>query len=266
MSPESAGLLDEPWRRRRKHVDGTPGQASLKDLKENMDGTDLLARVESHYRSSEKPLLLSDFGKELREAGLWPIPGEERSMAEVIRNEAPGIALTPDPSSPAYVVVTRSDDLLRANRAINNRRRNRLLSHLPRPVLLSFVADTGNAQTVYLRSSPPYRYSHEPTHGEHWWPVEREFRRPGLRVDQVADLPENTAQELSDLVQRWAARHQIDLDELTARGPGPATHSSSKESRLPTSALERLHDAQAADVAGRLVVPMDIALYLSRIP
>ncbi len=232
-----------------------------------MNAEELRERVRRHYAAMDKPLLLSDFGVELRSAGLWPIDGEVRPLAEVLAERAPDLVLTSDPDARAYVVVTVRGEEERASRAFEQRRRQRLLKHLPRAVLLSFCVELEPSQHIYLRKEPPHRYSLEPPAGDEYWDVEPDVRTPGLFIDANRELSENDSERLMSNIYRWADRHQVDLDALAAGTVKPKPGLARPvPGRLAANALERLHNAQLPEMASRLVVPMDIALLLSRMP
>jgi hypothetical protein len=130
---------------------------------------------------------------------------------------------------------------------------------------LSFCIDVGPDQRIFLRKEPPHRYSLEPHAGEEYWEVEPDVRLPGLFVDDNRELAESDIERLTSNISRWAARHQVDLEALTAgtvKAKSEATVPA--PGRLAANALERLHNAQLPEMASRLVVPMDIALLLSR--
>ena len=62
-------------------------------------------RVDTHYKNSKDPLLLSQFGKLLRVEGLWPVEGESRSLLKVIEELQPAVSLIRDPGAPAFTIV-----------------------------------------------------------------------------------------------------------------------------------------------------------------
>jgi hypothetical protein len=233
-----------------------------------MKAEDLHGRVQRHYHATEKPLLLSDFGKELQSAGLWPIEGDRRSLAETLAAVAPSLVTVADPDASAYVVVTLRGEEERADRAFEQRRKVRLLRQLPRSVLLAFCVQIGENDQVYLRKDPPYRYVVNPDQIDNLWPIEHRYRRPGLFIESNRTIPDHEAAALMQNVVAWADEHLVDLDALAA--------SKSQEGREPVSvpvparvaanALERLRNAQPSGLVERLVVPMDIAVLLSRNP
>ena len=64
-------------------------------------------------------------------------------------------------------------------------------------------------------------------------------------------------------IREWAERHHVILDELKMNYQDPINGLSD---RAGNTALERLRNAQSNDVAKRFVIPIDIAVLLSRAP
>lgn len=234
-----------------------------------MTSDDILARVAAHYAHDAGVLLLSDLGEDLRAAGLWPVEGEPRQLYDII-DGMDGVTLVRDPSHKAYIVVVPSGREALAEEAIRRRADLQLLKRLPRAVLVAFCLDIEGPVQVYLRVEPPFRYAvGETTPGEPYLPIEEEFRIPALLVEDVRGLAPAHVQELAAKVRSWSAHHEIPIERLTRFAPKSAvTEQASKvtEAVKARNALERLHSAQSSDVAARMIVPIDIALALSKMP
>ena len=233
-----------------------------------MNGNDLAERVRRHYLATDAPLLLSELGVELRNAGIWPVDGDKRPLAQALAESTPDVTILTAPDAKAFVVVTMKGEEDKAHKAFAARRRERLLRRLPRPVILAFCAKLEDDRPVFLRKTPPYRYSPDPDSVEGWWPVEPEFRNPGLFVDANRSVGGNDADRIMQGIESWAAKHAVDLDALAATEAKPASHATAPVAEAPVpaaaNALERLCNAQPPELVRRLVVPMDIALLLSR--
>ena len=228
-----------------------------------MTPEELRNRIAHHYENSDRPLLLSDFGKGLREAGLWPIEGETRSLAELIPILAPDVVVERDRAATAYVVVAPPGRRDIALAAIAQRRDLALLKRLPRAVLLAFCANTPGP--VHLRIQPPYRYLTDSAEAdENHILVDEEFRLPGIFIDEAKNLPPSQVKQLSERIRAWAERHQVDLEKFMQ--PSSAATASNFNEKPAANALERLYQAQAQGLRERLTVPLDIALVLSRMP
>jgi hypothetical protein len=224
-----------------------------------MIAEEIRKRVARHYSESADALLLSKLGKDLVASGIWPIEGERRGLTEVIDKETPELLLRADPQVKAFIVIAPEgrEDIVTA--AFAKRRDDQLVKRLPRPILLAFCADTD--RPVSIRTSPPYQYRIGPSEEEGFVPVEPKFRMAGVYIDESRNLPP----ELLGKIKDWAESHKLDLTALINPSPPPkSTPQDAKPRGL--NALQRLHDAQPEDVRGRLVVPLDIALSLSRLP
>ena len=230
----------------------------------HMTADELRTRVAQHYSASQEPLLLSNFGKELRLAGLWPKEEETRTLANVIRELAPELSIVADPDAKAFVVITPAGREDIAHAAFERRHDLLLLKRLPRAVLLAFCANT--KQPVRLSATPPFRYStNDPPPNDGYVLVDAELRTPGLFIDETLSLPPDDAQRLLSGLKEWARRHSIDLVKMASQPPPPPS-SRRPPAKLSANALERLYEAQPQEWRDRLVVPVDIALALSRMP
>ena len=232
---------------------------------------DIEAKVASHYASSRDPFLLSDLGIWLRDAGLWPIEGETRTLADFIGSSGMDLELVRDPKAAAYVIVVPSALRPLAEAAIQHRRDVRFLAALPRSALLAFCVESEVNATVYLRRTPPFTYSVGFSNSDPAFvPVEEEFRIRGLYLRDIRSAPKDDLRRLSDNIHRWAERHRVSLEQFLHKEK-PEIVENSPPTAPPavghlSNALERLFAAQPAELSAKLIVPIDIALTLSRIP
>lgn len=225
----------------------------------------IVAFVAEHYASSEKPLLLSQIGSALRASGEWPPEGEARSLAEIIAQDHPDLAVERDPTARAFAVVVPKgrEDLALA--AIQQRQDANLVRHLPKSLLLAFCVEAPPGEKVWFKNSVPYRYIIGESSDEAALLVDDEFRTPGLFVDAPQTLPKEEAADLGRRIRGWAERVGINADELMRRDRSDGRQQSVDPVRQDgRSALERLFAAQPADLRDRMVIPVDIAVYLSR--
>jgi hypothetical protein len=234
----------------------------------------IIERIRTHYENSSEPLLLSQFGKSLRVEGLWPVESETRSLREVIESQRPEVDVIRDPTALAFaVVVTKGKESI-AHEIIKARHDNALLINLPRSVILAFVARKPDGLNMFLQTKNPFKYliSVSPD-GEDYVLVDEEFRIRTVYFEKLSELPKEQADQLSDNIRKWAARHSISLDTFyskdvrTERPPSNRFVGQASHQPINTrSALERLRAAQPPDIRDRIVVPIDIALKLSQLP
>lgn len=227
--------------------------------------------VLKHYAGSDVPLLLSDLGKELRQAGLWPIEGETRTLAELVEAPPVSLELVRDPSAAAHVIVVPPEKKALADAAIQHRRDVHFLKSLPRPVLLAFCVEGDEKGPVYVRPQPPFRYTFDSRATDATWtPIEEKYRLPRLYLSEIRSLASADARKLANNVREWAERHNIPLERLAvltqSQGASALATPTAEKSAHSKNALERLYAAQPHGVAEKLTIPIDIALVLSRMP
>lgn len=226
------------------------------------------ATVLSHYAETDDVLLLSELGKMLRVKGHWPPPDDQRPLVKIVEELDPEIILRRDPHASAYVAVVPAAKEHLVTEAIERRRRTHLLSKLPRPILLAFCLRQGEGQPIYVRPAPPFRYHIGESPGSDFVPIEDCFRSPGLYIDDVDALSPGDAIDLVGKIEGWASQHGIRLEQFSAdrRGGWPVPAAGSQPPRATTNALERLYEAQPPNLREQIVMPFDIAVYLSRMP
>jgi hypothetical protein len=223
--------------------------------------------VEKHYSESAEVLLLADLGKILRANGSWLPADDQRPLGSFVEEMAPEIILIRDPDAAAFVTVVPADKKQLALEAIERRHKTHLLSRLPRPILLAFCLKADN-QAVYVRTTPPYRYQFGESPETGFAAVEEHFRLPGLYVGDPRALSPADALALVEKVEGWAKQHNFSLDKFRmdrgSNSPTPAQVV--PQPKRDTNALERLYAAQPSSLAAQMVMPFDIAVYLSRLP
>lgn len=217
--------------------------------------------VEKHYReNSGSPLLLSDLGEALRKQELWPlVEWQGKNLREFIQESSdPDLLIVRDKNSPAYIAVTTRASKDVVEQFISRRAQAQAiipdLEALPRSVLLAFCVQQESGKRVFLRRSPPYRYLVETPTGEHerdFILVEDRYRRPGLKVGDVSEMTAADRLDLQTKIAAWSRDNGIQLGKFYRDWE-----------KKNTNALERLVEAQAPEIAKKLVIPGDIALLL----
>ena len=223
--------------------------------------------VSEHYRDPNNGvLMLSNLGAALSDAGDWPPSNDKRSLKQII-DAMPNIKAVPDPDARSFIAIVLRGEEARAQAAIAERYKIFFLRGLPRTVILAFTIDMAAGLAMYLRLSPRplYQVAAE-TPGDDFIPVEEEFRIPGLVVERLSDLEEDAIAQLSAKIRNWCDRHSIAPETLRGRRVAPPRAEGTPPTPKTGSALERLFAAQPPELAAKMIVPMDIALALSRMP
>lgn len=220
--------------------------------------------VRDHYRTPDaRLLLLSNLGAQLIEAGLWPPPNEKRTLHEAVE-ATPAISVVRDPEAASFIGVVPRGEEQRAFDAMTERKKRVFLRKLPRALLLAFAVELAEGQKIFLRLKPKPLFSvGTEAPDDDYLEVEPDLRIPGLAVSDAAKMAAADAARLEQAIRAWCARHGLDPDDLPRR---PSADSTPAIQPKGLNALERLYEAQDADVAKRLAVPIDIALALSRMP
>ena len=236
-----------------------------------MIDTTIVERVRAHYEKSSQPLLLSNFGKALRVEGIWPIEGEDRNLSSVIESISPRVKIFRDPQASAYVVIVPDGKEDIAESAIRMRKDRFFLLGLPRSVVVAFLKKTIGKDKIFVRTKAPFRYVvAETVDDPEFVPVEEKYKIDDVYMESVGDLDELVLRRLAENIKAWADEKSVPLEAFYQRDRPPEGSSFEKEPAtepLPIglTALERLQAAQSSDVAGKMVIPLDIALLLSRI-
>lgn len=174
-----------------------------------------------------------------------------------------------DPGAKAFVAVFPADKESLAREAIEKRKKVSLLEKLPRPIILAFCVKTDGDAPVYISTSPPFRYQLGAAPGPNYVLVEETYRLPGVYVENPRSLAYGDAVRLAEQITAWASHHSVDLEQLRVDEALRTPHSEilpSSHLKKVENALERLYAAQPQGFAERIVIPFDIAVYLSRLP
>ena len=226
-------------------------------------------KVRAHYLANRTPLLLAHLGAEIEKNDEWPVDRGQRNLKQLIMETcAPDLQIVRDRRSPAYIAVATPDNRSEVEAHIASRFADKdptpvRLEEIVKPVLLAFCVNAPN-QPVYIKRTKPFRYEVGdilPDRASDYILVDPEYRRPGLRIDQLHLLPANDRRDLESRIQKWAAVHGVQMEQFSRidqDGKEPLT--------VGRTALDRLLASQAPEVAQRMMIPADIAQILSRIP
>jgi hypothetical protein len=225
------------------------------------------AIVQEHYAKTRTPLLLSHLGSRIEKEQLWPDDRGQRSLKQLIEACRPDLDIVFDKRSPAFVAVVTPDIKNDVEEQIAARLGEKettpvRLEDLARPILLAFCINVQN-QPIYIRRTKPFRYdvgTIPPDSESEYVVVEPEYRRPGLRIDNLNQITLTDRRDLENRIQKWATVHGLDAEQFSRLGQD--------DKEMPDAgktALDRLLAAQPPDVAQRMMIPADIAQFLSRI-
>lgn len=224
-------------------------------------------RVRAHYVANRTPLLLAHLGSEIEKNDEWPADRGQRNLKQLIDACAPDLQIVRDRRSPAYIAVVTPEVRADIEAQIEERLADKdivpvRLEEVVKPVLLAFCVNVKN-QPVYIKRTRPFRYEVGSIPLERttdYILVEPEFRRPGLRIDNFQALPLSDRKDLESRIQNWAAVHGVQVEQFSR-----IDQDEREPSEAGRTALDRLVAAQSPDVAGRMMIPVDIAQILSRI-
>jgi hypothetical protein len=229
---------------------------------------DITALVSSYYSNPHTGvLMLSNVGALLSKEDKWPPRDEDKRTLTEIAESTPGITLVRDVTAPSFIVVVPQGKEGLADEAIAQRKTRYFLRGLPRPVIVAFCLEVEEGKRVFLALNPrPIYYigfvAPDAEHVE----VDEDLRLPGLKVDELAALDGGDVAALEANIRAWCSRHEIPIAFLSGPRSREVTPKSPPAEKTPVSALERLYAAQSVEFAHRLIVPIDIALMLSRHP
>jgi hypothetical protein len=226
------------------------------------------ARVRAHYAANRTPLLLAHLGSEIERNDEWPTDRGQRNLKQlIIETCGPDLQIVWDRRSPAYIAVVTPDVRADVEAQIAERFAEKdavpvRLEEIVKPVLLAFCVNV-QKQSVYIKRTRPFRYEvgcFPPDRATDYILIEPEYRRPGLRIDHPHLLPLSDRKDLESLIQKWAAVHDVQVEQFSRM------NQDEKESSAGGgTALDRLLAAQPPDVGQRMMIPADIAQVLSRI-
>lgn len=226
---------------------------------------DIEALVKEHYKDPDAEiLLLSNIGMKLTKQGLWPPANDKRTLFDAAQ-DTPGVTPVRDHQARSFIPVVLEGDEPRAIKAIDAHKIRFVMRSYPRALLLAFTLEIADGQIMSLKLGPKITYQGGPTLEEGTLRVDDDLRLPGLDIFDLPSLSDDEIEKLATNIRAWCERHQVNQSDLVrtqTRKPEPAAVPAASNS----SALERLYAAQLPEVAKKLIVPIDIALALSRLP
>jgi hypothetical protein len=223
--------------------------------------------VTAHYRDPNNGvLMLSNIGARLSDENLWPTNDDNRSLKQIL-DEMPGITVVRDADARSFIAIVPKGEEARAHAAIEERHKLFFLRGLHRTIILAFTLDLAEGLAMYLRLTPrPVYQATSDAPDPDFILVEEEFRIPGLTFERLSDLEDDVVAQLGANIRNWCDHHSISPETLRGRRIAPPRTKETAPAPKLVSALERLYAAQPPELAAKIIVPMDIALTLSRMP
>ena len=224
-------------------------------------------RVEEHYEARADPLLLSKLGSEMRKDGL-PTEENGRGLLDLARQLAPDIVAYQDPDSPAYIAIYPSSRHDEMKPYFEARSAYRFLSALPKSVILAFCIQVSDGEKVCLRIKNPIRYTRGSTNNDpDFIEVDEDLRFSGLYIEAINSIPREQVTSLARNINHWFDKNGITIEDLKSSENGlvDVLGPSANVEKEGKTALDRLLEAQPSEIAGKLVIPADIAVHLSKL-
>jgi hypothetical protein len=211
--------------------------------------------------------MLAHLGLAIERDNAWPDDRNGRGLKRLLKDLLPTeLEVVSDRRSPAYIAVVTPEVREEIEAQIEARRqdaeRSVRLEDIARPILLAFCVRVPNDSLVYVRRARPYRYELKPPDREvagEYLIVEPKYRRPGLRVDRLDQIPRKDRMDLADRIKEWAESHGTSIEQFFRSEQDQVAPGS-----IAQTALDRLLAAQSPEIASRLILPGDIAQLLAR--
>jgi hypothetical protein len=215
--------------------------------------------VDEHYKKTDVPLFLSTLGQQLRADGAWPEGSSVNLRTLIERAPETGLRIIRNPSSAARIAVTDDAHKESVEQAILSPqiKRHVGLGNLPRSLLLAFCTRDMPDQTLYVQKVKPHRLSSvtpDPAEKDLFWEIPAKYRLDNCEFTSLAKLPPVTREALQANVRSW----------FQEQGLNDSAFPIGRISGQKLTALARLVNAQPEGLRRSLVIPADIALWLSK--
>ena len=225
---------------------------------------EILSLVTEHYQpGTTSVLMLSNVGARLGNEGKWPLADDPRTLIEVAE-KVNGITLVRDPDALSFIALVPIGQEELAHNAIANRKSRQFLRGLQRAVLFAFclAVEDGQIVSLKLQPAPGYHVGSEVKSG--YVLVDADLRMSGQSFENLDQLDASIVSALESKIRAWCERHSLTPESLVYRTRSTPQYLPMVPQKSGSSALERLYQAQVPEVASRLIIPIDIALILSR--
>ena len=224
-----------------------------------------------HYEGRTKPYYLAELGQFFRSEGI-EVPTGKRFKDFLSENFQSGLVIVQDPKIPARIAIALIDNRERVQQQLAGRfmsapgRPPFEVNRLPFSLIAAFCQKPGPGDRVYYRTVRPFRYAiGSAAPDDSYVEIGEQFRQSVPEGTSVHGLPSEVKQEVYRRIDEWAAAQDINLETIYVgeRGRSP---SSGTNREIPISnALQRLIEAQEAELRKRIQIPGDIALALMRL-
>ena len=231
----------------------------------------VINEIRRHYKERTQPYYLAELGKFVRSEGI-EVPAGKRFKHFLSENFRSDLVIVQDPAVPAKIAVALLDN----SEQVQQQLAGRFLSALGRPpfevkrlpfsLIAAFCQNPGPGDRVYYRTVRPCRYAiGSAAPDDSYVEIGEQFRQSVPEGTSVHALSSGVKQEVYRRIDEWAAAQNINLETIYV-GERERSPSSGTNRGIPISnALQRLIEAQDAELRKRIQIPSDIALALMRL-
>lgn len=164
--------------------------------------------IRSHYEKSEKPLYLSNLGKQVT------LPKNMKLKGLLETELASEFALVADPEMPTRIAISPRDKSQTVQKSLSTK--TRATHKYPRALLYAFGVAEGR---VFYRTSPPnYRVASSPP-GEGFIEIPAKLRRELPRFQSLDDLSTQDRFDLERRIELWSNQFNVVLTGTTDASP-----------------------------------------------
>ena len=231
----------------------------------------VINEIQRHYKERVQPYYLAELGGFFRSEGI-EVPTGKRFKDFLSENFPNRLVIVQDPTVPAKIAIALPDNRELVQQQLAGRflpasgRPPIEVNRLPFSLIAAFGQKPGPGDRVYYRTVRPCRYAiGSVAPDDSYVEIGEQFRQSVPEGTSVHGLSSGVKQEVYRHIDDWAAAQDINLETIYVdeRERSP---SSGSNRGIPTSnALQRLIEAQEAELRKRIQIPGDIALALMRL-
>lgn len=231
----------------------------------------VIEEVRRHYEKSRSPYYLAVLGEFLRSQQI-DIPAGVKLKDYVQDNFKDQLSIVQDRDMPAKIAVTLPDNqehirqqlVPRYLAATDNPAID--LDRLPFSLRVAFCIVPPVGTQVYFRTVGPFRYAFGSSAPDDTYiAIEDMYRPSGLRGSLVQNHSAEDKREVYQHIEKWANVKDIDLASIRYNTGSASFRPTNKLNPSATNALQRLVEAQDADLRNKILIPGDIAVALMRL-
>lgn len=228
--------------------------------------------VTSSYNERNVPMYLSELGECFLKKFGSPRSILGRGLREFITEHVSGVKIYSDKIIKQKILVYPSEANIETIKSQQDGDVDSIdISRVQNAVTIAFRKSVSDGKSVFIKIKRPINYIIEES-GKNisdYIEIEKEFMCSSVSQGKISEIPDVEASELKVKIEKWINKHGISVSDIyfnIGRSDNIGARVSEAQGPFLTgeSALARFCNLQQLELRRKIIIPLDIAEYLSR--